>query len=424
MCQSIVLCFVRAARSAFILVVVAFSYTDVAAMPMFARKYGMSCATCHTSSPRLNQTGYRFRAAGFRMPSQIGKKDEESSFDILNYFSGRIQVRAEANRTRAGDTRRTSHLLMLQALEMYPFTGSWGRYLSTSFKVTFTPLLSPTYAIENAHAKVNVGNGKRFFGARVGIFHPYDGYGASDSPATISRPLIQTTSSNSNQTTFFRTWGFDQTGVEAGFDYGKTSIRVAALNGLVLSNRGRGVTASAAQGGALTQRSIGGGDHDGADYQVFVNHVLHPDGGGVSLQYYRGNLALPDASTGGFFRNRFDRVGVYGSYPVARRLHLYTGYQHGRDRTAASSRFSSGGAFVEASVPVTELSAAGVRYDWVDPATGRPGNEVRAVTAYANTWFREQFRIVAEYQHRNTRRGAVLPAQRDDAFQVRFIYIK
>lgn len=38
------------------------------AMPMFGRKYGVSCAVCHTSPPRLNETGYKFRAAGFRFP--------------------------------------------------------------------------------------------------------------------------------------------------------------------------------------------------------------------------------------------------------------------------------------------------------------------------------------------------------------------
>jgi hypothetical protein len=40
-----------------------------------------------------------------------------------------------------------------------------------------------------------------------------------------------------------------------------------------------------------------------------------------------------------------------------------------------------------------------------------------------NAWFYSQLRVVAEYQHRETRRGAA-PPREDDTFQVRFIYIK
>ena len=43
-------------------------------MPNFARKYSMSCNGCHTTIPRLNQTGFDFRKAGFRMPSEIGQE--------------------------------------------------------------------------------------------------------------------------------------------------------------------------------------------------------------------------------------------------------------------------------------------------------------------------------------------------------------
>ena len=41
-------------------------------IPAFARKLNVSCNHCHTTIPRLNRTGYRFRAAGFRLPEDIG----------------------------------------------------------------------------------------------------------------------------------------------------------------------------------------------------------------------------------------------------------------------------------------------------------------------------------------------------------------
>ena len=50
------------------------------AMPLFARKYGVPCSTCHTTIPRLNETGYKFRAAGFRLLEEIGKSEDKPNY--------------------------------------------------------------------------------------------------------------------------------------------------------------------------------------------------------------------------------------------------------------------------------------------------------------------------------------------------------
>lgn len=44
----------------------AFWATDAEAIPVFARKYGMSCNSCHTMFPKLNKMGVAFRERGFR----------------------------------------------------------------------------------------------------------------------------------------------------------------------------------------------------------------------------------------------------------------------------------------------------------------------------------------------------------------------
>jgi hypothetical protein len=351
----------------------------------------------------------------------IGKSADEGPFDPLNYNSFRVQMRSNVNRTRTGATESTVRETNLQAIELYLFTGAWGKYLSTNNKLTFAPGLSPQ--IENAYIKINVGDAKHFVSARTGIFHPYDGYGASDSPATLSRPFFQSNAANFDQTTFFRTWGFDELGFEVGYDYRRTSVRAALLNGIVINRNREDLFAPfAAQGGPLTRSSPLPG-HRGPDYQFFINQALHPEGGGISLHYYRGNVSLPISSNTGSFRNRFDRTAVYGSYPVMKRLNLLAGFQHGRDDTAAGGRFTSQGAFAEAAAPVYKLTAAGARYDWFDPSRDKAQNEVSGLTAYVNAWIYEQVRVVAEYQHRETRRGSA-PQRTDDAFQIRFIYIK
>jgi len=164
-------------------------------------------------------------------------------------------------------------------------------------------------------------------------------------------------------------------------------------------------------------------DHSTPDFQVFANHVLNPAGGGVSVHYYHGNLSLPAANNNGSFHNVFDRAAIYASYPVVRYLHVLGGFQEGRDHTATGGTFKSSGAFAEAAVPVHGLSEAGVRYDWFDPARNKPRNEIEGVTVYVNAWFYEQFRVVAEYQHKSTKRGEA-PKNITDTFQIRFIYIK
>jgi hypothetical protein len=62
---------------------------------MFARKLGVPCQTCHTTIPRLNETGYKFR--GFRLPEMIGKS-EEKVFEA-DYFSARLQARYDTQVT-------------------------------------------------------------------------------------------------------------------------------------------------------------------------------------------------------------------------------------------------------------------------------------------------------------------------------------
>ncbi len=388
-------------------------------MPMFARKHQVSCAACHTSPPRLNEAGYKFRAAGFRWPTEIGK-NEDIPFKFTDYSSLRLQARYDASRTEVGSTETSSNRGRLVAVELYPLTGAWGKYFSTDFKATYIP--GDDVLIENAYVRFVKGSAKKAFSARAGIFHLYDGIGASDAPATISRPLIQSAVANFDQSTFFRTWGLDQLGAEVGYDYRKTSFRVSILDGVSLHRRKGVLRAYGDQGGPLT-REAALPTNNKPDVQVFVNHQLPKARGSVAFHYYHGNIVLPAAAPLGSFQNSFNRVAGYANYSVAKHLQLFSGYQYGNDRRVANVHFSSRGLFAEASTPITALSALGVRYDWFDPAAGKPRNEVQALTAYSNLWFKSQFRVVAEYQHRRTLRG-LAATQTDNALQMRLIFIK
>jgi hypothetical protein len=60
----------------FILLVIA-AAQPAHAIPAFARKYGTSCATCHSDFPKLNDFGKAFKDAGFKFP-----KDDEDFIKV------------------------------------------------------------------------------------------------------------------------------------------------------------------------------------------------------------------------------------------------------------------------------------------------------------------------------------------------------
>jgi hypothetical protein len=185
----------------------------------------------------------------------------------------------------------------------------------------------------------------------------------------------------------------------------------------------------------------------GPDFQFFFNQILHPDGGNLSVYYYNGRSMLPrldllpqrahtdpfdDAThvtaqeTGyvPFFKNNFQRLAFYAGYPI-KRVSLLGGIQYGRDDIGSGGHFSSLGEFAEANVKlVNDISVAGVRFDWFDPARNKQQNEVRGITPYVNIWLRSQLRIAAEYQYQVTRRGPIEANRRDNIFQLRLYWIK
>jgi len=369
------------------------------AMPMFARKYDVSCSTCHTTIPRLNEVGYKFRAAGFRMPDEIGKA-EGKKFDLGDYFSGRGQARYDASRTRLGSTTSSSkNALTFHEVTLYPATGSWGKYYSSLFEVSILP--EEPVEIENAYLRFNYGGEKKFLTARVGIFHPFEGFGASDRPIAISRPFFQGNPANFEQSTFFSPWGFDEAGLEAGFDYRRTSVRATLFNGLVVREEEGSLKAFAAQGGPLSKAN-GLPAHNTPDFQLFANQILSVDGANLSFYYYHGNLALPiNGDINNLFRNNLDRLAFYASYPVGSHFYGLAGFQHGRDHTVSGSTFTSRGVFAEADFPLGQYVTPGVRYDWFDPATTKDANELRGITTFVNVPLQNGVQAIAEYQHKN-----------------------
>lgn len=132
------------------------------AIPAFARKYDMSCTSCHTKPPRLNAFGEAFHMAGFQIPmtteGEIRKKRKIgqiwSETDLLNIFA----VRGTGNLAGLfqGGDRPDFNLIHPQEVEIY-------------LAGTFTQEIGYFFELEQGTGEIE--------GKRGGLFEEKSGFG-------------------------------------------------------------------------------------------------------------------------------------------------------------------------------------------------------------------------------------------------------
>jgi len=415
------------------------------ALPMFARRYGVGCATCHTSAPRLNETGYQFRAAGFRMPNEIGKKIEDRKFKPTDYVSFRLQPRYDVAHTKTGDQSDTVQKGRLFAAEGYLWYGPISKYFSSNLKVTMFPQESnETELTERVEGtmRFTYGNEKDFLDIRAGVPHTNEGFGASEYYVIANtRPFIQELrSANFNQDTFFAPLGFHQAAVVAGYYHKRTTISGQLSAGIRVRTDDDGRLEPFGRKEPVTT-ALANGKQGGPDFKIFFNQILHHQGGNISAYYYNGRSRLPrldllpatepgapipsdELATVPFFKNNFQRLAFYAGYPI-KRVNLMYGVQGGRDTIGSGGHFKSWGQFAEAEIRVVnDISAVGVRLDSFDPARNKDHNDLKGITAYLNVWLHSELRVTPEYQHLFIKNGPGQPNRIEDRFELRLYWIR
>jgi hypothetical protein len=398
-------------------------------MPNFARKYSVECAMCHTTIPRLNEYGFQFRKAGFRAPDEIGKPTKT---DFADTFAARIQGRYDYQHRNDSGKTTDNNQLTLHEITVYPLSASFGKYYGSLMELSI--LNEDFVEIENAYFRYTRGKENGWFSGRFGIFHPFEGYGASDRPYSIDRPFIQTVAANNNGSTFFTPWNFGQAGLEAAYVHKRTSVTATVFNGLFVENDEGAYKAFPAAGGNL-QKHAGFGKKNSKDFQLFVNQILKGDGSGVSFYYYRGNIDLPKPGVAPdafgpatSFGNAYDRIALYASYHPIPKLDVQAAYQSGKDHffdpvaENAGGTFKSKGWFGEVDVPAADKLTLGLRYDWFDASDEKSHNNRTGVTAYANVPVNDGWQVITQYRHIAQQRAG-LADLKDDNFQVRLIWI-
>ncbi|NCQ17414.1 MAG: hypothetical protein COW85_05790 [Ignavibacteria bacterium CG22_combo_CG10-13_8_21_14_all_37_15] len=387
-----------------------FSSSSLYSIPSFARKYGLDCSACHNPIPRLNAYGFKFRAAGFRLPKEIGQN--VSSENIGDYLAARIQERWDVGRSvNSAGTASSSNQFTLHEINLYPATGAFGTYLSAFNEITFPAGEIPQ--IENSYIKATFGDEDAFYTIKAGIFHAYEGYGASDRSLGNNKLLFITSTAASS---VFAPWT-DQVGIELGYAIDNTFIRATVFNGL--NDNG-----DAAVGGAF-KKTKGSPSYNSKDIQLFVNQILTKDGGGLSGYFYHGSVDLTSGAT--VYQNNYNRYAFYGSYPFQNILAL-AGYEKGQDQAfdATTSKvngtYGSSGLFGELNYKIQDPFWIGVRFSQFDPTESVSNNSVSLITAMVHYSLQNGLYFVGEFNHQQTDLGANLN-KKDDTFQLRIAFV-
>jgi len=288
------------------------------------------------------------------------------------------------------------------------------------------------FEVENAYIRGAWGDRNGWFQARLGVMHPWEGFGASDRPLSISRPLFQKQTAKPGSPFFL--WNLDEMAAEVGYHSAKTGTSVSGRigNGIIWKEDGSGA-AEPAQGGALTKSRAQPGFND-KSYQFVVNQFFNADSG-ATVYYYKGSIPFPNiyatpapvATT----TDSFTRLAAYANwFAIPGKLNLLAGYGSGKDslgdRTVATGLNvgKTSGSFVEADYhAIFDKLVVGARFDTFRPSDLLSHNNQRASTIFANWHFHDYMQVIGEYQHKTAEQGATPGQNTDNKLSLLFILI-
>ncbi len=430
--------------------------TKTEAMPNFARKYNLPCSGCHAVVPRLNEFGWKFRAAGYRLPEEIGKPI--ANFNLGDYFDGRMNVSVnDVSTTSAtpGSASINNFNLQFAGASLYALFGALNSHVSSEMELGFNPPspanngtsgLSFPVSVSTASVGYYTGSENSWFSTRVGIINTIQGYGASDrgissgsalmtSAYAINLPAI---AAGDKIVPGYTGVGGGNMGIDLGYVYNRTALHAEILSGYAYDAKDKPY---AAVGGGSAKPTGTAPSANSLDFMVFANQILTEDGGGVSAVYYHGTADINTNTTTKtsnndslFWTDKFSRWAVYASYPIERAL-ILAGYENGMDNTWTLKSFAyaadaqSHGFFGEADYALTDLVGFGLRYDLVNPNTAQNNNKISQFTGFVNYNFGDGLQLIAQYSAKSSDTPAsngtdLLGTAKNNTFVLRISWIQ
>ena len=268
----------------------------VQALPSFALREKVSCNMCHSngSAPHLTEYGYMYRRAGFRLPDNIGNKENDAkAMNFQDHMAVGVNLSYEVISTKAqGATNPTitANQINIPEAEVWPVVGSFlGNFgvWSEIDAVPGTASAGATVELSQADLRYAYGNANSFFNFRGGMIAP-EGFGASDQWLDDGNiPLMEQLAPQFNQDTLVTPFGAmnkPQLGFEFGYNYYSSHLTFGLYNGFARDTSG-------ALAPALTNKTSG----ISKDYKLQLDQFVG-DLGAITLAYYSGYIKLMDPS--------------------------------------------------------------------------------------------------------------------------------
>lgn len=400
------------------------------ALPQWARRYGFECGVCHTTVPRLNQFGYNFRRAGFRLPDEY---DQEAKFaglkDITSAkVTSQYQVTTSATDGTAANAKvQNNHSFLVPGFDFMPMSGAFGKYWATRAGITFHA--GDTPELEQAYGRATRNFGDLVLWTAAGIMPAFHGYGASDDPLGNMEPLFRANSAKFGAFDSMVTLrGQSQLGAEVGAGYKDTTVSLAVFNGL-------NTKSAAANQGA---------NNNHYDLRLFANQMIG-EKAAASLEYLNGktdwgvngaapaaakadltqNPVVPIAAVPAVMVNNYQRLSAYANYELlGEKLNLLGGWDIGSDHLPNQTnggltnedKFNSTGWFTEAQSKICDRFVAGLRAETFRSST-RTGARQNALTVTGVVpW--DNFKFTVDYQvmrtHQDVLNGGTGKARTDN----------
>ncbi len=438
---------------------------SASALPNFARKYSLACSSCHSVVPRLNEFGWKFRAAGYRLPDEIGKT--ASVFNLSDYIAARLNVAlTDKSSTSAtpGSAAINNMNLQFAGASLYVLFGALTKNISSEAEFSFN-VPSPTnngisgmsfpVGVSTASVGYYTGQENGWFSARAGIISGYQGYGASDRGISSGSAMMTSgyatdlpaMAAGDKMIPSFVGIGGSQAGIDLGYTLNTIKDHPATIHAAVFSGYAYDVKDKpfAAVGGGSPKPSGLAPSANSLDFQVFASQILTEDGGGISAVYYHGQAdigtnvnSLPKTATSNidslYWTDKFNRWAIFASYPISRAL-LLAGYENGLDNSwtlksfAYADNIKSSGWFAEGDYNITDMVGVGVRYDLINPNTSQDNNKQTQITGFVNYNFGDGLQLIGQYAVKSSRMPgsdglSTLGTQADNTFQLRISWVQ
>jgi hypothetical protein len=349
------------------------------AIPVFARRYEISCPVCHVGFPMLNEFGESFAGNGYQFPDEDLKEQTVDTGDdkLLLLKQLPLAIRVDSFFRSRADTGTNSDFeapFGIKLLSSAPLAKNISYYFYFFFNER-----GDVSGVEDAFIYFNNGYKDVDLDLRIGQFQVSD----------ILFPREQRLT--------FQDFTYYVTAVsDSGFKLTYDRIAELSYSFDLTENLGMGLVGAVANGNGIGQADSDR-NFDSDNFKNFYGKVAF-DYGGQSLGFY-GYWGREENAAG--FENEFYRIGPDFSLSLPSDWNLWGNFLYGED---SNPRFSSGvvdetsswGGFVGVTRPFGDGWIWSLLYNRVK-VTGRRDLDAHTLTANVSYYFMHNLKVMAEF---------------------------